>query len=90
MKYFDENEQTNTITTTVTLQVQILKDKLSQSLELPFKEFLPESVIRQAISELKIKYRKRLFDPIITLWVYLSQVLDSDKTCHNAVLPCNS
>nr|WP_242053924.1 IS4 family transposase [Nostoc sp. FACHB-888] len=46
---------------------------------------LPESVIRLAISELKIKYKKRLFDPIITLWAFLSQVLDNDKTCHNAV-----
>nr|WP_230966703.1 IS4 family transposase [Nostoc commune] len=52
---------------------------------LPFKELLPESVIRLAISELKIKYKKRLFDPLITLWAFLSQVLDTDKTCHNAV-----
>lgn len=29
--------------------------------------------------------KKRLFDPLITLWVFLSQVLDTDKTCHNAV-----
>jgi hypothetical protein len=69
----------------VTLRVQILKDKFSQSLGLPFKELLPESVIKQAISELKIKYKKRLFDPLITLWAFLSQVLDTDKTCHNAV-----
>ncbi len=52
---------------------------------LPFKELLPESAIRQTISELKIKYKKRLFDPFITLWAFLSQVLDTDKTCHNAV-----
>ncbi|WP_199350215.1 hypothetical protein [Nostoc flagelliforme] len=69
----------------MTLRVQILKDKFSQSLGLPFKEVLPESAIRLAISELKIKYKKRLFDPFITLWAFLSQVLDSDKTCHNAV-----
>jgi hypothetical protein len=69
----------------VTLRVQILKEKFSQSLGLPFKELLPESVIRLAISELKIKYKKRLFDPLITLWAFLSQVLDTDKTCHNAV-----
>lgn len=85
MKYFDENEQTNTIITTVTLRVQILKDKFSQGLGLTFKELLPESAINQAISELKIKYKKRLFDPVVTLWAFLSQVLDSDKTCHNAV-----
>ncbi len=69
----------------MTLRVQILKDKFSQSLGLPFKELLPESVIKLAISELKIKYKKRLFDPFVTLWAFLSQVLDTDKTCNNAV-----
>jgi hypothetical protein len=69
----------------VTNRVTILKDKFNRSLGLPFKELLPESVIRQAIWELEIKYKQRLFDPIVTLWAFLSQVLDSDKTCHNAV-----
>jgi len=52
---------------------------------LPFKELLPESAIEQVIDELKIKYRRRLFDPIVTLWAFLSQVLEVDKSCHNAV-----
>ena len=69
----------------MTLRVQILKDKFNQSLGLPFKELLPSSVIEQALSELKIRYYRRLFDPIVTLWAFLSQVLDSDKSCHNAV-----
>jgi hypothetical protein len=85
VKYFHENEQAHTITTTVTLRVQILKEKYSSSLGLPFKELLPESAIKLAITELKIKYKKRLFDPLITLWAFLSQVLDTDKSCHNAV-----
>ncbi len=63
----------------MTLRVQILKDKFNQSLGLPFKELLPESVIEQALSKLKIKYKKRLFEPVITLWAFLSQVLDTDK-----------
>jgi hypothetical protein len=69
----------------VTLRVQILKDKFSQSLGLPFKELLPSSVIEQALSELKIRYYRRLFDPIVTLWAFLSQILAADKSCHNAV-----
>jgi hypothetical protein len=69
----------------VTLRVQILKDKFNQSLGLPFQELLPESVIVQALVELNIKYKRRLFDPIVTLWAFLSQVLDADKSCHNAV-----
>lgn len=69
----------------MTRQVQILKDKFSQSLGLPFQELLPSSVIGQALQELKIRYKQRLFDPIVTLWAFLSQVMDTDKTCHNAV-----
>ncbi|MDJ0696272.1 IS4 family transposase [Mastigocoleus sp. MO_188.B34] len=69
----------------MTLRVQILKNKFNQSLGLPFKELLPSSAIEQALEELKIKYKKRLFDPFVTLWAFLSQVLDTDKSCHNAV-----
>ena len=69
----------------MTLRVQILKNKFNKCLGLPFKELLPASVIEKAIGELKIKYKKRLFDPLITLWAFLSQVLDTDKSCHNAV-----
>ncbi|WP_292864605.1 IS4 family transposase [Nostoc sp. LPT] len=85
MKYFQKDEQANITITTVTLRVQILKDKFGQSLGLPFKELLPSPVIEQALAELNIKYKKRLFDPIVTLWAFLSQVLDADKSCHNAV-----
>ena len=69
----------------MTLRVQILKDKFSQSLGLPFQELLPTSVIEQALRELKIRYYQRLFDPIVTLWAFLSQVIEADKSCHNAV-----
>lgn len=69
----------------MTLRVQILKDKFNQSLGLPFKELLSESVIEQALTKLKIKYKRRLFDPFVTLWAFLSQVLNTDKSCHNAV-----
>ncbi len=69
----------------MTNRVTILKDKFNQSLGLPFRELLPEAVVVQALRELKIKYYRRLFDPVVTLWTFLSQVLDTDKTCHNAV-----
>ncbi|MEH1841545.1 MAG: hypothetical protein V7L20_23045 [Nostoc sp.] len=69
----------------MTLQVQILNNKFAKTLGLPFKELLPSSVIGQALSELKIKYYQRLFNPFVTLWAFLSQVLSTDKTCHNAV-----
>lgn len=85
MKYFLEDEQANLTITTVTLRVQILKEQFNQSLGLPFKELLPTSVIEQSMKELKIRYYRRLFDSAVTLWAFLSEVLDADKSCHNAV-----
>jgi hypothetical protein len=70
---------------TIPNRVKILKQKFTQSLGLPFRDLLSQSIIREAMSAEKIKYRQRLFDPFVTLWAFLSQVLDTDKTCHNAV-----
>ncbi len=66
-------------------RVEILKQKFTQSIGLPFQEILPESAIGAVIDELKIKYRCRVFDPFVTSWAFLSQVLDIDRSCHNAV-----
>ena len=52
---------------------------------LPFRDLLPEATIQEALNSVEIKYRRRLFDPFVTLWTFLSQVLDADKSCHNAV-----
>ena len=70
---------------TIPNRVKILKQKFTQSLGLPFRDLLPESTIFEALEAERIKYRQRLFDPFVTLWAFLSQVLDTDKTCHNAV-----
>ena len=67
----------------MTNRVKILKEKFSQSLGLPFQNLLPQSEIQKVLDELKIKYRQRLFDPFVTLWAFLSQVLEPDKSCHN-------
>ncbi len=66
-------------------RVQILVDKYTSSIGLPFQKLLPESFIADALDEEKIKDRQRIFSPIVTIWAFLSQVLSSDKSCHNAV-----
>ncbi len=42
-------------------------------------------MIQEYLDLLDIKYRRRVFDPFVIIWAFLSQVLDPDKTCHNAV-----
>lgn len=66
-------------------RVQILKQKFTRSIGLPFQDLLSESTIQEVLKAEKIKYRQRLFSPFVTLWAFLSQVLDTDKSCHNAV-----
>ena len=70
---------------TIGNRVAILREKFAQSIGLPFAEILTESEIEQALKDEGVTYRKRLFCPIVTLWAWISQVLDKDKSCKKAV-----
>ena len=65
--------------------VETLRERLSNSIALPFRDILSEDMIHQTLKEENIKYRKRLYDPIITLWIFIRQVLEPDKSCRKAV-----
>ncbi len=69
----------------ISSSVAVLREKLSQSIGLPFAQLLPESLLEKLLTEEGVRYRKRLFCPIVTLWTWLSQVLDPDKSCKNAL-----
>ena len=47
-------------------RVQILVEKYSSSLGLPFQQLDPETFLADALDEEKIKYRHRIFSPIVT------------------------
>ncbi len=65
--------------------VTILKERFFNGIGFPFKDLLSETMIQQALQEQGISYRNRLYTPIITLWMWLYQVLCKDKSCKNAV-----
>jgi hypothetical protein len=65
--------------------VAILRQKFAQSIGLPFADVLSESDIEKALKEEGVSYRKWLFCPIVTLWAWLSQVLDKDKSCKKSI-----
>lgn len=52
---------------------------------LPFAEVLTEASIEQVLDEHHVEYRDRLFNPITTIWGFLSQVLSDDHSCRDAV-----
>ncbi len=66
-------------------QVQQLRRQFREAPALPFAESLPTAVVAQALRDEKVSFRDRLFSPVVTLWVFLSQVLDPDHSCRQAV-----
>jgi len=65
--------------------VELLRKRINNGIGSLFENMLPESRIQQILTEEGISYRNRLYTPIITLWTWLHQVLDKDKSCKNAV-----
>ena len=54
-------------------------------LGLPFAEHFPEGAVHDALRKFGHCFRERVFTPAITLWTFLSQVLDPDHSCRQAV-----
>ncbi len=51
----------------------------------PFADILTEARIRDVLKEHGVKYRDRVFSPFTTIWGFLSQVLNEDHSCRDAV-----
>ncbi len=65
-------------------QVHFLRRQFLQNGDLPFTDVLTEGVIEQALATLT-GWLDRIFSPLVTLWVFLSQVLSADHSCRAAV-----
>jgi len=65
-------------------QVSFLRRQFLQDGELPFTNVLTEDVIAQALAVLG-GWLDRIFSPLVTLWVFLGQVLSADQSCRAAV-----
>jgi Transposase DDE domain len=66
-------------------QARRLRDDLAQAPGLPFADLLPASQVQQALNQEGVCFRDRLFTPLVTLWVFLSQALDPDGSCRAAL-----
>ncbi len=66
-------------------QAEILKQRFQNSLALPFEQMLTEESIHQILEQEQVSYRQTIYTPIVTLWAWMSQVLDPDKSLSNAV-----
>ena len=65
-------------------QVRSLRRQFLQDGDLPFTDVLTEAVIAQALTAVA-GWLDRIFSPLVTLWVFLAQVLSADHSCRAAV-----
>src|SRR6202043_3344364 len=65
-------------------QVSFLRRQFLQDGDLPFTNVLTAESIAQALTALS-GWLDRIFSPLVTLWVFLGQVLSADHSCRAAV-----
>jgi hypothetical protein len=65
-------------------QVNFLRRQFLQDDDLPFTNVLTQESIEQALSAIR-GWLDRVFSPLVTLWVFLGQVLSADHSCRAAV-----
>jgi hypothetical protein len=69
----------------LTHQVDALRRQFLQGGGLPFTDVLTADGLHEALGEIKAAWNDRIFTPLVTLWVFLGQVLNADQSCRAAV-----
>jgi hypothetical protein len=65
--------------------LQAVRDRFARNAGLPFADVLTEARILDVLNEHDVVYRDRVFNPVTTIWGFLSQVLSDDHSCRDAV-----
>ena len=66
-------------------QVDFLRQQFLQEGRLPFTEVLSAECFTNVLEEIELRWNDRIFTPLVTLWVFLGQVLSADHSCRAAV-----
>src|ERR1700677_797123 len=63
----------------------VVRDKFARDAGLPFGQLLGRDYVLSVLESEGHTYRSRVFDPLVTLWGWLSQCLSQDKSLNEAV-----
>lgn len=66
-------------------QVRFLRCQFLQDGDLPFTNVLSDPIVSQALTAISACWLDRIYSPLVTLWVFLGQVLSADHSCRAAV-----
>lgn len=66
-------------------QISFLRRQFLQGDGLPFGEVLTSETLQRALATIEGGWVDRVYTPLVTLWVFLGQVLHADQSCRAAV-----
>jgi hypothetical protein len=66
-------------------QVSFLRRQFLQDGGLPFTDVLSEGTVAEALTAINVCWLDRIYSPLVTLSVFLGQVLSADHSCRAAV-----
>jgi hypothetical protein len=65
--------------------LEAVRARFARNEGLPFADVLTETNILDVLNDHGVKYRDRVFNPVTTIWGFLSQVLSDDHSCRDAL-----
>ena len=66
-------------------QFDFLRRQFLQDGELPLADILSRETIEQALDTIEVAWNERIYTPLVTLWIFLGQVISADHSCRAAV-----
>jgi Transposase DDE domain len=66
-------------------EVQVQAKTLREADGLPYHDLIDRQLVEEALEEENLRFRVRVYTPLITLWTFMTQVLDPDHSCRKAV-----
>ena len=64
-------------------QISFLRRQFLQDGELPFSDVLSKELVSNALATSGVVWKERVYSPLVTLWVFLGQVLSADHSCRS-------
>lgn len=67
-----------------------VQSQLKNASSLVIDLLLPSSVVVKICQELGYEYRERVYTPMVTIWMFITQVLSADHSCQQALARLNA
>ena len=67
-----------------------LQSKLQSAKSLCLDLLLPKSAVLEICADIGYKFRNRTYNPMVVIWMFVSQVLSADHSCQQAVTRLNA